>query len=102
MIGGTGSDIFFYDSVLDGRDLIRSFDGNANDGQDVLDLEGLFNNLGINTEAERIGRIQVTDRGAAVDIRIDTDGNGSFDLFAATLQTSDAIVAGVDLSVGGL
>ena len=101
MIGGTGSDVFFYDNVLDGHDLIRGFDGNANGGQDVLDLETLFNDLGAGNEAERIGRVQITDRGAAVDVRIDTDGNGSFDLFAATLQTSDVIVAGVDTSVGG-
>ncbi|HVR65077.1 MAG TPA: calcium-binding protein, partial [Verrucomicrobiae bacterium] len=101
MIGGTGSDVFFYDSVLDGHDLIRGFDGNANGGQDVLDLETLFNDLGAGNEAERITRVQITDRGAAVDVWIDTDGNGSFDLFAATLQTSDAVVAGADISVGG-
>jgi Ca2+-binding RTX toxin-like protein len=101
MIGGTGSDVFFYDSVLDGHDLIRGFDGNGNGGQDVLDLETLFNDLGAGNAVERIARVQITDRGAAVDVRIDTDGNGSFDLFAATLQTSDAVVAGVDISVGG-
>ena len=99
--GGAGADSFFYDSLADGHDLIIGFDGNANGGQDVLDLETLFNDLGAGTEAERIARVQVTDRGAAVDVRIDTDGNGSFDLLAVTLQTPDVIVAGVDISVGG-
>ncbi len=99
--GGTGADSFFYDSLADGHDLIVGFDGNANGGRDVLDLETLFNDLGVGTEAERIARVQITDRGAAVDVRIDTDGNGSFDLLAVTLQTPDVIVAGVDISVGG-
>jgi len=101
MDGGTGKDTFFYDSVLDGHDLIRGFDGNAAGGQDVLDMEALFDNLGTAT-ADRIGRIQVIDRGANVNVRVDTDGNGAFDLFVATLQSSNAITAGADIVVGTL
>jgi Ca2+-binding RTX toxin-like protein len=101
MAGGAGRDIFFYSTVLDGHDLIRGFDGNPVGDQDVLDLEDLFNDLGVGTEAERAARVQITDRGANVDVRVDADGNGSFDLFVATLQTTDTITVSGDMSLGG-
>jgi hypothetical protein len=37
-----------------------------------------------------------------VDIRVDTDGDRAFDLFAATLQTPDAITIGADIVTGTL
>ena len=101
MTGGAGTDIFGYNTVLDGHDLIRAFDGNPTGGQDILDLEELFNALGAGNEAERAARVQITDRGANVDVRVDTDNNGSFDLFVATLQTTDTITVSGDLSLGG-
>jgi Ca2+-binding RTX toxin-like protein len=101
LAGGAGNDRFLYDSPLDGHDLIRGFDGNAAGGQDTLDLEALFDTLGTAT-ADREGRVQIADRGANVDVRVDTDGDGIFDLFAATLQTADAITVGADIAVGTL
>jgi Ca2+-binding RTX toxin-like protein len=101
LFGGAGNDQFFYESVLDGHDLIRGFDGNSTSGQDIVDFESLFDGLGTAT-ADREGRVQITDRGAVVDIRIDADGDGSFEIFAVTIQTSDAITLGTDILVGGL
>ena len=94
-------DQFFYEGVLDGHDLIRGFDGNSTGGQDLVDFESLFDSLGTAT-ADREGRVQISDRGAAVDVRLDTDGDGSFELFAVTIQTSDAVTIGRDILVGGL
>ncbi|HEX6092062.1 MAG TPA: hypothetical protein VFZ07_01850, partial [Dongiaceae bacterium] len=87
--------------ALDGRDLIAGFDGNPVGDQDFLDMDALFDSLGVAT-ADRAARVQATDRGAAVDIRVDTNGDGTFDLFAATLQTPDAITVGADIVVGSL
>jgi Ca2+-binding RTX toxin-like protein len=97
--GGPGRDIFAYESALDGHDLIVGFDGNPAGDQDFLDIDALFDSLGVAT-AGRAARVQASDRGAAVDIRVDTDGNGTFDLFAATLQTPDAVTIGVDVILG--
>jgi Ca2+-binding RTX toxin-like protein len=101
LIGGAGNDtyIFAYESALDGHDLIVGFDGNPAGDQDFLDIDALFDSLGVAT-AGRAARVQASDRGAAVDIRVDTDGNGTFDLFAATLQTPDAVTIGVDVILG--
>ncbi len=99
--GGLGRDFYEYESILDGHDLIVGFDGNPAGDQDFLDMDALLDSLGVAT-ADRAARIRATDRGAAVDIRVDTDGDGTFDLFAATLQTADAITVGVDVVVGTL
>ena len=99
--GGTGNDTIRYISVLDGHDVLIGFDGNAAGGQDVLDLESLFVSLGV-LAADRAGRISILDKGASVDVFVDTDGNilNGFELTVATLKTSDAITVGQDIIVG--
>ncbi|HKP24945.1 MAG TPA: hypothetical protein VJV39_13855 [Dongiaceae bacterium] len=101
MTGGTGKDELRYTSVLDGHDVFIGFDGNAVGGQDVLDLNLLFDSLNVLT-ADRAGRVSIDDNGASVDVFVDTDGNlfNGYELTVATLKTSDAITVGQDVLVG--
>jgi Ca2+-binding RTX toxin-like protein len=94
-----GNDIVRYTSVVDGRDVISGFDGNAAGGQDVLDLEALFDALMV-AGPGRAARVSIVDNGASVQIRVDTNGDLSFDLAVATLKTSDAISIGQDVLLG--
>jgi len=97
----SGNDVVRYTSVLDGRDIINGFDGNAAGGQDLLDLDALFDGLGV-VAADRAGRVSVVDKGASVDVSVDADGNAAngFELIVATLNTADVITVGQDVIVG--
>jgi Ca2+-binding RTX toxin-like protein len=98
--GGTGSDRIDYTSQVDGHDLIIGFDGNPIGGQDVLNLDTLFDSLKVATN-DRAGRIAIIDKGSTVDILVDVDGSPFTDaLFVATLKTSDQITVGQDVLVG--
>ena len=97
--GGTGSDLIYYTSVLDGHDVIIGFDGNAAGGQDVLDLSSLFGSLSVPI-ADRAARVSIVDKGATVEIAVDTNGDLNFDLHVATLKTADVITIGPDIFVG--
>jgi Ca2+-binding RTX toxin-like protein len=98
--GGAGNDSFRYTSALDGHDVIDNFDGNATGGQDTLNLDALFDALGVAT-ADRAGRVSLVDHGSSVDIAIDADGNAAngFELTAVTLNTNDTITVGQDVIV---
>jgi Ca2+-binding RTX toxin-like protein len=99
---GSGNDVVYYTSVLDGYDIIQNFDGNGGAGaQDFVDLDQLFDSLSVAT-AQRAARTSVVDNGSTVDIRIDADGNGSFELTIMTLNTSNPITVGSDIIVGTL
>jgi Ca2+-binding RTX toxin-like protein len=93
-----GNDIVHYISVLDGKDLITGFDGNAAGGQDVLDLHLLFDSLLV-ANVDRAARVSIVDSGASVQIRVDTNGDTTFDLAVATLKSADAITVGQDVLV---
>lgn len=95
----SGNDVVRYTSVLDGHDLVIGFDGNAAGGQDTLNLDALFDNLGVAAGA-RAGRVSITDNGASVEIAVDTNGDLTFDLAVATLKTADLITLGQDIVVG--
>jgi Ca2+-binding RTX toxin-like protein len=101
MTGGTGSDELRYTSILDGHDIFVGFDGNSAGGQDTLDLNLLFDSLGV-LAADRAGRVSILDKGASVDVFVDADGNllNGFELTVATLKTSDVITVGLDILVG--
>jgi Ca2+-binding RTX toxin-like protein len=103
LTGGTGADTIRYNSLADGHDTVNSFDGNATGGQDVVDFDVLFDNLGVAT-ANRTARISIDDNGSTVEIAIDTDGNigNGFELSAMTLKTVDLIAVGEDVLVGTL
>ena len=99
LTGGAGSDLIYYTSVLDGHDVVIGFDGNAAGGQDVLDLDTLFGNLGVSA-GDRAARVSIVDKGATVEISVNTDGDATFDLHVATLKTADVITVGPDIFVG--
>ena len=96
-----GNDTVRYTSALDGSDVINGFDGNATGGQDVLNLDSLFDSLGI-AAASRAGRLSVDTHATSVDVRFDADGNAAngFELTIATLNSADAITVGSDVIVG--
>jgi Ca2+-binding RTX toxin-like protein len=98
VFGNAGSDTFRYSDPLDGHDIIDDFDGDAAGGQDTLNLDALFDKLGV-AEADRAGRVSLTDGGSTVDVAIDADGNAAngFELKTVTLNTTDAVTLGQDV-----
>jgi hypothetical protein len=44
--------------------------------------------------------VQLTDKGATVDVRVDTNGDGTFDYLAATIYSANAITVGADVLTG--
>jgi Ca2+-binding RTX toxin-like protein len=96
-----GSDTVRYTGVLDGLDTIDNFDGNKAGGQDVLNLDALFDALGV-AAADRVGRVQIVDNGSTVNLSVDLDGNtgNGFELAVAVLNTADEISVGQDVIVG--
>jgi Ca2+-binding RTX toxin-like protein len=102
LTGGAGSDTFRYTHALDGHDVILDFDGDAAGGQDVLNLDALFDQLVI-ADGFRAGLVDVTDNGGTVEVRVNADGNGAngFELHVATLNTADAITVHQDIVVIG-
>jgi Ca2+-binding RTX toxin-like protein len=95
----SGNDTVRYTSTLDGADLINGFDGNASGGQDTLNLDALFDSLGI-AVTSRAAHLTVDTHATTVDVRFDADSNGSFESVIATLNTTDAITVGTDIVVG--
>jgi VCBS repeat-containing protein len=99
LTGAGGSDTFKYLSTLDAGDVITDFDGAGGTGnQDYIDLDGLFDALGV-LAAARAGRVDVSTGGSDgggtfSNLRIDADGNGSFELTLAKVYTTDALTAG--------
>jgi Ca2+-binding RTX toxin-like protein len=99
IIVSSGNDTVLYTSKLDGKDIIDGFDGNETDGQDVMSLDALFDTLGVAADA-RAGNVKIVDLGVTVEVRVNTGGAPDFDLFAATINTTDAITVGQDIIVG--
>jgi hypothetical protein len=99
--GGAGNDAFRYTGPLDGHDVIDNFDGTAAGGQDTLNLDALFDSLGV-AAADRSGHVSIVDHGGSVDVAIDADGNAAngFELTAVTLNTNDTITVGQDVLLG--
>lgn len=71
-----GNDIIRYLSTADSGDSVANFDINASGGQDAVNLDALFDDLGV-AGADRAGRIAFIDTGTSVDLRIDADGNST-------------------------
>jgi uncharacterized protein YegL len=101
-------DTVFFTTKLDGHDVVSTFD---NDGanHDVVDLDGLLDDLGI-AGPSRDARVEFFDVGADVELRVDTDdytANG-FEMTVVTFKGiigvaafSDGNAAGDDVILGG-
>jgi Ca2+-binding RTX toxin-like protein len=101
--GGAGNDTIRYTSALDGHDVIDNFDANPAGGQDVLNLDALFDSLPV-PAALRAARVSVAPPvGGSVEVSIDTNGIGGPDLTIVTINLSnpaDQITVGQDIVVG--
>jgi len=93
-----GNDTVWYESTLDGADIIQGFDGDAAGGQDQLHLGNYFDALGVDDQ-DRAGRVQVVDKGTSVDIWVDTNGDGLVNAMIVTIQTADTITVGGDINL---
>ena len=58
----SGNDRLLYLSTADVLDTIIGFDNNPAGGQDLVDLDALFDSLGV-AAASRAGRVQLVDTG---------------------------------------
>ena len=64
-----GNDRLLYTSTLEVGDIVTNFDNAGGTGaQDYIDLDGLFDSLGV-AAAARAGRTSLVDTGANVDLR---------------------------------
>jgi trimeric autotransporter adhesin len=102
----TGNDTVRYTSTVDGHDVIDNFDGNATGGQDVLNLDALFDSLSIAT-ADRAGRVGLTPGSGTVDVSVDVSAlhDAGNVITVATLNLAnpaDVITVGQDVVVGTL
>jgi Ca2+-binding RTX toxin-like protein len=105
VLANDGPDIVHV-GTLAGTDLKRldilDFDGSPlGGGTDVLDLDPLFDALGV-AAANRAGRVSIVDKGTTVDVFVNADGNAAngFELAVATLHTPNTITVGEDVTVG--
>ena len=73
-----------YTSVLDGHDLLTNWSLGGT-GQDYVDLDGLFDSLGV-ASAQRAGRVSIIDNGGGADVCVDTDGVGGWDYNVCSIQ----------------
>jgi Ca2+-binding RTX toxin-like protein len=102
-----GNDRLLYNSTLEVGDIVTNFDNAGGTGaQDYIDLDGLFDSLGV-AAASRAARVSLVDTGADVDLRVDTDGNGSFETtvltfsgMANTTGMTIGVAAADDIQVG--
>jgi hypothetical protein len=93
ILGDSGNNTFVVSSPLDGHDIISGFDGDALGGQDTLNLDALFDGLGV-AAADRAGRVSIADNGSSVDVRRRRrQRRQRLRIPVATLNTNDAITA---------
>jgi hypothetical protein len=93
---GLGSDLVIYDSLLDGGDTINNFDALGAD-HDLLSLDLIFDRLDVAT-VDRESRIKVEKDGDRHTVRIDTTGDGLFDLSVATVYVVDGNYLNMNLN----
>ena len=96
---GNGNDRVFYSNVLDGNDAINGFDGNPAGGQDQINLDPLFDSIGVAAK-DRAARVEIAPSGGGVEIRVDTDDDTPGFEMVITLATADPITLGADVILG--
>ena len=86
LVGGAGNDLIDvsqdndtvrYTGKLDGSDAVVGFYVNVMGGQDTIDLNPLFDSLGI-ASGSRNGLVQITDNGTDTTVKADVDGVAGF------------------------
>ena len=81
----SSQDTVFYTNVLHAGDVIDNFDA-AGSSHDVIDLDGLFDNLGV-ADADRAARVSIVDSDTdQQQVLIDTNGDSTFDLTLVTVN----------------
>ncbi|WP_193367595.1 NosD domain-containing protein [Pelagibius marinus] len=99
LVGGEGSDLFIYTDILDAGDVIEGFDAT---GGDQIDLDGLFDSLGVVGVGLRGDRVDIqqsaTDGDAVISIDTDTASDG-FELVLVTVTnvTGDLTIDDLNL-----
>ena len=98
---GSGNDRIFYGDILDGNDKVTGFDGNPAGGQDQINLDLLFDSLGVAAK-DRAARVQIAPSGADAELRADTDGNtgNGFEMVISLVSAADPITLGSDVILG--
>ena len=81
----SSQDTVFYTNVLHAGDVIDNFDASGS-SHDVIDLDGLFDNLGV-ADADRAARVSIVDSDTdQQQVLIDTNGDTIFDLTLVTVN----------------
>jgi VCBS repeat-containing protein len=102
----SGNDIVLYTSKLDGNDVLVGFDATAGGGQDVINLDALFDTYGA-LSGTRADHVSVVQSGADTLVLVDTDNsftagnNATYEMtITLTSITSSTITLGSDINVG--
>jgi len=98
--GGTlDQDTVYFGAVLNaadvmsnGSDTILNFDADAAGGQDRINLDALFDSLGV-ANGSRAARVSISGS----DLSVDMDGNGSFEYLIANVTVAAGVLDGADL-----
>ncbi len=86
--GGSGADTFVYSDVGDAGDTILDF---LADGTDEIDLDALFDALGV-IGSGREARVEITDMGGGeYSLGIDSNGDATFDVALVTVHITDPL-----------
>jgi len=103
LIFGTGNDRAIFTSLLQAGDVVTGF-SNSGVNQDFIDLDGLFDTLGV-AAGDRASRIILINAGANTQLWIDSDGNATADVQLLTFTgLAGGLTAGTaatdDIQVG--
>ena len=94
----SGNDRLLYLTSADVLDTIIGFDSNPSGGQDFVDLDALFDSLGV-AAGSRAGRVQFVDTGPDVQVNVDADGNAG-NGFELTMLTFRGMASLANLTAG--
>jgi len=102
----SGNDTVLYTSKLDGNDILVGFDANAGGGQDVINLDALFDSYGA-LSGTRADHVSIVQSGADTLVLVDTDNsytagnNATYEMtITLTSVTSSTVTIGADVLVG--
>ena len=96
-----GNDTVFYTSTLDGNDVLTGFDSNASGGQDVINLDALFDTYGA-MSGVRADHVSIVQSGSDTLVRVDTNNTAGTYEMTITLSgvTASTVTVGSDVLLG--